>query len=58
MTTKLEKLQKCAWPAIATAAVLSGGGLAHEAAQAATAKDLVGMVANAAFLINGAAGIV
>ena len=60
MFKQIEKLQQDAsrfvWPAIATLAVIAGGGAAHEAAQAATAKDHVGMVANAAFLILGAAG--
>jgi hypothetical protein len=60
MTTKLEKLRSKAsqlvWPAIATAAVLTGGVLAHDAVQAGKAQNPVGVGASLAGLVGVAVG--
>ena len=60
MFKQIEKLQQDAsrfvWPAIATLAVIAGGGAAHEAAQAGKAQNPVGVGASLAGLVGVAVG--
>ena len=56
MFKQIEKLQQGAWPVIATVLVGTGGVLAHDAAQAAKAKDPVGVGASLAALVGVVVG--